>query len=131
MRDTVRDDRAPARWKIAVAAILAAALLAIGIWFVTQGPGARIISPEGSSVAQFTGTGDLASQSFTVRDGWRMRWSTSGERLSVAIRGDRNLGTVVDVEGPDTGTSVPPVGGTYHLEIAAEGPWTVTILQGE
>lgn len=119
------------RWQVAAAAVLALGLVVAGYWFLADGPGARLISPPGSTVAQFTGTGDAASDSFDVRPGWRMRWSTSGRRLTVSIRGEQNLGTVVDVDEAVTGVTSPPTGGVYHLEVSAEGPWTIAILQGD
>lgn len=114
-----------------VAAVLALGVVVLGVWYFASGPGTRLISPEGATVVEFTGTADDVTESFTVRDGWRIRWSTSGEYLRISIRGDRNFGTVVDVEQPDTGVTSPPIGGTFHLEIAGAGPWTIAVLQGE
>jgi len=119
------------RRQVAVVTIVAIGIVAVAYWFMTLGPGARIISPPGSTIAQWTDVGDMATDSFTIRDGWQIRWSTSGERLAIAIRGDRNYGTVVDVDEPRTGTTSPSAGGTYHLEVSAEGPWTIAILQGD
>jgi len=111
----------------------AAVIVLIGFifWFMANGPGARLISPAGSTVVEYTGTGDTATPTFEVRDGWKIRWSVSGTRLTIAVRGDRNLGTVVSVEESRTGVTSPPAGGRYHLEVTAAGPWTITILQGD
>jgi hypothetical protein len=108
-----------------------AALLLATAWFFALGPGARILSPKGSAVAEFDGSGDLTTTSFTVRDGWEIHWTSESEAFTLAIRGDRNLGTVVDGAGTGLGVTSPPVGGTFHLEITAGSSWSVTVVQGD
>ena len=118
-------------WQIAAGVAGVILLVLGGYWFMAEGPGARIISPPESVVAEFTGTGDDVTESFDVRRGWRMDWSTTGDAMTIAIRGDQNMGTVVTTDEPASGTTDPPAGGVFHLEVGAEGDWTVTILQGD
>jgi hypothetical protein len=106
-------------------------ILLATVWFFALGPGTRILSPKGSAVAEFDGSGDLTTQSFTVRDGWEIHWTSESEAFTLAIRGDRNLGTVVDGAGTGLGVTSPPVGGTFHLEITAGSSWSVTVVQGD
>jgi len=107
------------------------AIVVVLAWFFALGPGARILSPKGSAVAEFDGTGNQTTPSFTVRDGWEIHWTSESEAFTLAIRGDRNLGTVVDGAGSGLGVTSPPVGGTFHLEITAGSSWSVTIVQGD
>ena len=135
--DNVESMSYPARsWRsgrsgIAVGLIVAVALVGIGYWFVTAGPGRQLVSPAGSTVLSLTGDGDLASPSFQVRTGWRIEWANQGERFSFAIDGDRQFGTVVEQEEPGSGVTSPTGEGTFHLEITADGPWTVEIVEGD
>lgn len=101
-----------------------------GYWFFTEGPGWPVISPRGSTVAMFSGDGDLTTATFRVREGWRIRWEASGQAFAMGIEGDVNMGTVVRIDAPDSGLTAPPREGTFRLEIRATGPWTATILQG-
>ena len=115
---------------VLVVVVIAVALLVAG-WYFSLGPGTRILSPEGSTIASFSGSGDQATASFTARAGWKIDWSTSGGGFSLEIVADRSFGTVIDEEEPGEGLSTVTSGGTFHLEISAGGPWTVTIIQGE
>lgn len=131
---TAERETARARWRrpawLAAGGLLAAVLLVGGYWFFSEGPGWPIISPRGATVASFSGDGDLVTQSFRVREGWRIQWASTGSSFAMAIDGDRNMGTVVQVAGPEDGLAAPPSEGTFHLEITASGPWTITVLQG-
>jgi hypothetical protein len=111
--------------------VVGAVVLLASAWFFLLGPGARILSPKGSAVAEFDGSGDLTTQSFTVREGWEIHWTSESEQFTLAIRGDRNLGTVVDGAGAGLGVTSPPVGGTFYLELTAGGSWSVTVVQGD
>ena len=102
-----------------------------GYWFFTQGPGQQLLSPPGSTVAEFEGDADEVTSSFDVREGWAIHWESSGDAFSFAINGDRDFGTVIDIDEPGNGITSPTGSGTYHLEITADGPWTVTITQGD
>jgi hypothetical protein len=112
-------------------AIAAALLVIAAVWVFTQGPGVRWLSPPGSTVVEVTGSGDQTTESFHVRQGWRIRWDSAGERFALSIRGERDLGTVIDNTEPAGGVTSPAGAGTFHLEIVADGSWSVRIEQGE
>lgn len=131
MPRAVESVRTRPAWQVAAALGVIVMLVLGGYWFIAEGPGARIISPPGSVVAEFSGTGDEVTESFDVRRGWRMDWSTTGDSLAIAIRGDQNMGTVVETDEPSSGTTDPPAGGVFHLEVTAEGDWTITVFQGD
>lgn len=106
-------------------------LAAGGYWLLTQGPGQQLLSPAGSTVVEFSGDSDQTTSSFDVREGWAIHWESTGEAFAFAIDGDRDFGTVIDVDEPGNGVTSPTGSGTYNLEITADGPWTVRITQGE
>lgn len=82
-------------------------------------------------VLQFDGTAHDVSPPFEVVGGWQIQWQTDGASLAIAVTGDQNLGVVVDEPGPASGvTSLAPAG-NFRLDIAANGPWSITIIQGE
>ena len=122
--------RLRSRTGIALVAALLVLVVVGGYWFFTHGPGWSIVSPRGATVAEFSGDGDGATAGFRVREGWRIEWSTTGTSFAMTIGGDLNMGTVIRVQGPEDGVTAPPSQGTFHLEIDAEGPWTIRILQG-
>ncbi len=77
-----------------------------------------------------TGTEHDVSEPFEVVSGWQIQWQTDGASLAIAVTGDQNLGIVVDEPGPASGvTSLAPAG-TFRLDIAARGPWSITVVQG-
>jgi hypothetical protein len=82
------------------------------------------------TVLELSGTGDQVSDPFDVTPGWQVSWQTAGERFALAITGDQDLGTVVDLPGPASGVTAPVSGGRFRLEITAEGPWSITVVQG-
>ncbi len=111
-------------WVVAALVILVAAALALGgYWFLTGG------LPR-SNLAEFAAEGDLTTEPFQVREGWQIRWETTGERFAMAITGDRDFGIVIDRDEPGRGVTSPVGSGTFRLEITAEGPWSVSIVQG-
>jgi hypothetical protein len=86
--------------------------------------------PPLETVLELSGTGDQVSDPFDVSPGWQVSWQTAGERFALAITGDQDLGTVVDLPGPASGVTAPVSGGTFRLEVTAEGPWSITVVQG-
>ena len=106
-------------------------LFAGGFWFFTEGPGQRILSPSGSTVAEFAGPGAMQTEPFSVREGWQIHWDSQSDSFELAIGGDQDLGTVVDVEESARGVTTPVVGGTFYLEVSAEGDWSITVIQGD
>jgi hypothetical protein len=114
-----------------VAGLIIALLALFAIWFVLIGPGKRLVSPPGSAIARFAGSGDDTTETFSVRGGWRIAWESSGEEFAIAIRGDEDLGRVAEVHEPANGVTSPAGQGTFYLEITAAGAWSVTIEQGD
>jgi hypothetical protein len=119
-------DRRSKRGPIVILAVLV--LLAIGIWFFLLGPGQR--SAPGSTVAEFEGSGALTTESFTVSEGWQIHWDSNSDSFSMAIRGDRDFGSVVELDEPTSGITAPNGDGTFFLEISGDGDWSVTVIQG-
>ena len=87
-------------------------LAAAGYWLVTRGPGQQLLSPAGSTVADFAGDGDQTTPSFDVREGWAIHWESTGEAFAFTIEGDRDFGTVIDIDQPDNGVTSPTGSGT-------------------
>jgi hypothetical protein len=81
-------------------------------------------------VLQISDTGNKTTTDFEVRVGWQIDWQVDGKRFAIAVKGSRDLGTVVNVPGPASGVTSPPVDGTYHLEITATGHWSLKVIQG-
>lgn len=120
-----------ARSRVRVFVVIGGLLLvAGGYWFLTEGPGQRILSPPGSSVAEFEGPGAMTTSSFKVREGWQIHWDSQSENFTLAIRGDRDFGTVIELTEPTSGITAPVGAGSFHLEVSAEGDWSITVLQG-
>lgn len=81
-------------------------------------------------ILQISGTEHEVTEPFEVISGWQIQWQTDGASLAIAVTGDQNLGVVVDEPGPASGvTSLAPAG-SFRLDIAARGPWSITVIQG-
>lgn len=113
--------------------ILLLLLVAVGAavyWLVFHGPGQALISPAGSAVIELSGDGDQVTDEFRVREGWSIHWENVGDEFAFAITGERDFGVVVEQTEPGSGVTSPVGGGTYRLEVQADGPWTIRIVQG-
>ena len=86
--------------------------------------------PTGGVVLELNGTGNVTSDAFAVEPGWQIVWQTEGTRFSYAVHGAQDLGTVVDVKEPSSGANAFAPAGTFRIEIAAQGPWSIKVLQG-
>lgn len=71
------------------------------------------------------------SDSFEVKPGWQIRWQIDGSSIAIAVTGDENLGVPIDQTGPASGVTGISQGGVFRLEIAANGPWAITVIDGE
>jgi hypothetical protein len=71
------------------------------------------------------------SDSFEVKPGWQIQWQIDGSSIAVAITGEENLGVPIDQAGPASGVTGIAQGGVFRLEIVANGPWTITVVDGE
>ena len=131
MSDSTTVRRRPRWLTAAIAAVLVVVLLLGLYWFMTDGPGARWLSPPGSTVAQFEGSANAITDSFRVRAGWSIHWDSSSESFALAIGGDRQFGTVITLDEPGSGVTSPTGAGTFHLEITALGPWQIRVAQGD
>jgi len=81
------------------------------------------------SIAKFSGTGDETTETFDVEGTWYITWRNQGDKFELTVTGDHDLGTVASQDEPGSGGVQSMQPGTYRLEIAAEGRWTVQILQ--
>ncbi len=104
-------------------------------------------NPEKTSVLEltFTGTGPEKTEPFTVDDGWEIRWETesssfklsahgSAKRLYVAPTNEREEALrwfetkqpiVLANSTNKHGTAIHPLGGTFYLQIVANGQWSI------
>lgn len=118
------------RWRWPAAALLGAVLVAaLGYWFLA-GPG-RAGGPPGSVLADLAGEGDALSDSFFARRGWQIEWETSGTHFAYTIRGDVEFGQVINQNGPGNGITSPVPTGTFRIQVSAEGPWSIKVIQGD
>lgn len=125
-------ERRGRNWPLLIVSILVIVAVAVGAyWFVTQGPGQRIVSPPGSDISSFSGDGDQTTSSFTVRGQWQIHWENEGNSFTFAIDGDEDLGTIIDQEEPGSGVTNVVAAGTFHLVVTADGPWSIRITQGD
>lgn len=130
MTETSGRARIP-RWIASIVLVIALIVSFVGVyWFFTQGPGLQILSPAGSTVAAFGGEGDQTTATFQVREGWGIQWESKGTQFAFAIQGDRDFGKVIDINEPGSGVTSPTGAGSFHLEVTAKGPWTISITQG-
>ena len=86
--------------------------------------------PAGGTVLELNGTGNLTSDAFAVEPGWQVVWQTEGTHFSYAVHGAQDLGTVVDQKVPSSGANAFAPAGTFRIEIAAAGPWSMKVIQG-
>ena len=87
--------------------------------------------PPPGTILDVSGSGDKVSSTFEVRPGWQVIWQSDGAHFAFAVRGDQDLGTVVDQSGPSSGAVAPPGSGSFHIEVTAKGPWSIKVLQGQ
>jgi len=80
-------------------------------------------------VVEMEGTGDAISEPFDASAGLRIEWKTTGRTFRIAMTGDQDLGTIVNESGSASGVISVAVSGTFHLEVTAEGPWSITVTQ--
>jgi hypothetical protein len=104
-------------------------LLGVSYWYVS-GPG-RPGGEAGSVIADLSGSGNTQSPTFFARENWQIEWQTEGQAFSFAIHGDVDFGTVVTQDGPGSGISSPTATGDFFIEVTAEGPWSITVTQGD
>ena len=114
---------------IVLGVVLLVVVGALAYWFVA-GPG-RAGGPPGSVVLQMSGDSDNLSKEFYVRPGWSIQWENTGTHFSYTIRGDVDFGQVINQNGPGNGITSPVPTGNFRIQVAAEGPWSITVIQGD
>jgi len=82
------------------------------------------------TILQISGTGDEVSDPFGVLPGWQIQWRAEGATFKVDVTGDQIIGNVVDEPGPATGVISLAQSGTFILTVTADGPWSITVVQG-
>lgn len=108
-------------------------LVVVGIglgWYYLAGPG-RPGGPPGSVVVEMSGDGNWRSDTFHARRGWEIQWENTGQHFSYTIRGDVDFGQVINQNGPGNGITSPVPTGNFFIQVAATGPWSITVIQGE
>ncbi|HSL76310.1 MAG TPA: hypothetical protein VK867_05155, partial [Candidatus Limnocylindrales bacterium] len=71
------------------------------------------------------------SDSFEVQPGWQIQWQIEGSSIAIAVTGEPSVGVLIDEPGPARGVTGIAQGGVFRLEIAANGPWSITVIDGE
>jgi hypothetical protein len=104
-------------------------VVALGYYFVL-GPG-RPGGPSGAVIVEMSGDGNEASKTFYARRGWEIDWENTGSYFSFTIHGDVEFGQVITQNGPGNGITSPVPTGNFFIEVVAQGPWTLTVTQGE
>jgi hypothetical protein len=115
----------------AVVAVAVGLVVVLALWYVAAGPGSSRGGPAGSVVVAADGDADLTTEPFEVRRGWSISWETEGPHFEFAIRGDTDIGTVINEDGPANGITSPVPAGSFRLEITADGPWRIEVRQGD
>ena len=119
------------RLVLTASALVAVVIVVAAYWFFAFGPGVRVLSPPRSTVVEFSGTSDQSTATFQARSGWRIHWQSDGQRFAMAVRGDADLGTVIEVSEPASGVTAPAGTGSFWLDITADGAWSLRIEQGD
>ena len=101
----------------------------------SSSPTATISSSAGPAISaapvlELKGTGNKRSAQFDVLVGWQIQWETQADHIVVELTGAKPLGKVIDEDGPASGVTSPPQGGTFRLQVTADGPWSITVIQG-
>ncbi len=84
-------------------------------------------------IKEFSGSETFSTEPFTVPDNWEIEWETKGQYLQILINSADSvpLGFAAEQIGPGKGTSIQEEGGTYYLDMNAQGEWKVKIVKKE
>jgi hypothetical protein len=114
---------------IVVGVLVAAVLLAgLGYWLFA-GP-AQPGGLGGSTIVEMSGDGNKVSKHFYARSGWSIVWENRGKYFSYTIHGDTEFGQVITQNGPGNGITSPVPMGNFFIEVVAQGPWSIQVVQG-
>jgi hypothetical protein len=83
-----------------------------------------------NAVVTIKGSGNDTTEPFDVDPGWQIQWRADAGSFALTVSGTIDLGTIVDESGPAVGVTSIGAGGTYRIDVTAEGAWSVTIVQG-
>jgi hypothetical protein len=111
------------------AIVVVALVVGVGYWLFL-GPG-RPGGPPGSTLVEMSGDGSKVSKHFYARRGWEIEWQNTGQYFSYTIHGDVEFGQVITQNGPGNGITSPVPTGNFFIEVVAQGPWTITVIQGD
>jgi len=129
----IRAGGQPRRRRLLLLTVSAVVLIAIiGAAYVALQPksgSGPAGTPSAGSVAQFSGTGDMTTDSFTVQEGWEIAWTTQASRFQMTLSEDGNTRVLLTREGAGSGTTVPRGSGTFQLIVEADGPWNLEVIQ--
>jgi hypothetical protein len=114
---------------VAAAVVVGIVVLGAGFWFVL-GPG-RTGGEPGSTLVTLSGDDNSVSAHFYARRGWQVEWENTGSYFSYTIHGDVEFGQVITQNGPGSGITSPVPVGNFFIEVVAQGPWTITVTQGD
>jgi hypothetical protein len=118
----------PRSWLIAILVVVAAAALGVILAIAMAPPRG---GPSGSTILEMSGNGNKTSDPFYARPGWSVNWENSGKYFSYTIHGDVEFGQVVTQNGPGNGITSPVPTGNFFIEVVAQGPWSLRVIQGE
>jgi hypothetical protein len=109
--------------------LLAVLVIVLGYWFLL-GPG-RLGGEAGSTLVEVSGDGNKVTRHFYARKGWQIYWENTGQYFSYTIHGDTEFGQVITQNGPGNGITSPVPTGTFFIEVVAQGPWLIKVIQGD
>ena len=120
------------RWRLlwSVGAVVIALAVAVGGWWAFFGPG-RPGGDPGSTVVEMSGDANKVSREFYARRGWSIEWENTGTYFSFTIHGDVEFGQVITQNGPGNGITSPVPTGNFLIEVVAQGPWSLRVIQGD
>ena len=94
-----------------------------------------LLLPAGAEevIKEFSGTETISTDPITVPDNWEIQWETKGQYLQILMNTADAilLGYAVEQIGPGKGTSKQEKGGSYILDMNAQGEWKVKILKSK
>ena len=106
------------------------------------------ISPSSPDLEMsFSGSGSMTTRTFTVEDGWKIRWEAESPSFKLSAHGSAKRPYVGPTNERDEslrwfetrqpivlanttdqhGTAVHPLGGTFYFTIVASGPWKIDL----
>jgi hypothetical protein len=107
-----------------------AAIAVVAIIFAMSLPGRRGGDP-GATILEMSGRGNETSEKFYARQGWSIEWENTGQYFSYTIHGDVEFGQVITQNGAGNGITSPVPTGTFFIEVVAQGPWSIKVIQGD